>query len=108
MIMLIFKKTIVFVQSARETCGCTRLTHADFVRIRGAGSARAPWCAPILGPSAMPSARGATHARGAHAGPRLLLFGAVVGVCLTERALKRTNKNLHFRSLRCNVAGDAC
>ena len=101
MIMLIFKKTIVFVQSARETCGCTRRFRTDSRRGFGPG--------PVVRRSTWPvRTRGATHARGAHAGPRLLLFGAVVGVCLTERALKRTNKNLHFRSLRCNVAGDAC
>jgi len=86
-IVLIFKKTIVFVQSARETYGCTR-------RISLPVRAFDPRAAPDR-PRPTP-------------GPTFLLFGAVVGVCLTERALKRTNTNLHFRSLRCNVAGDAC
>ena len=102
MIMLISKKTIVFVQSARETCGCTRRFRTDSRRGFGRPHGR-----PVARPQ---TARGATHARGAHAGPRLLLFGAVVGVCLTEsgEGPEKNEKNLHFRSLRCNVAGDAC
>jgi hypothetical protein len=81
-IMLIFKKTIVFVQSARETCGCTR----RFRMCRGP-----PGSGPRVRRARPPRARGARRLKrtpGAHAGPcGLLLFGAVVGVCLTERAL---------------------
>ena len=91
MIVLIFKKTIVFVQSARETYGCTRrislpVTWRSEIRARAGPPGPAP----------------------AHAGAHFFAFRGGFGVCLTERALKRTNTNLHFRSLRCNVAGDAC
>ena len=81
--------------------------HADLTPISHVVATRAPGRpAPD---SRVPSRR---HARrlngtpGAHAGPcGLLLFGAVVGVCLTERALKRTKKICIFA--RCGVTSQA-
>ena len=100
MIMLIFKKTIVFVQSARETCGCTRRFRTD---PRGAGSAP-PRGRPVArGPSADRTRRNARPRGPRRATP--FAFRGGCGLCLTERALKRTKKICIFA--RCGVTSQA-